>query len=63
MANYHSGIVEGKVDRKKEFLNNHGGWQSVKNKIDSWTPEDLQLSHAVRVKQMLKLLKRHLRTI
>ena len=46
MANYHSGIAEGKVDRKKEFLNNHGGWESVKNKIDSWTPEDFQLSHA-----------------
>ena len=46
MTNYHSGIASGDVDRKKEFLNNHGGWESVKDKIDSWTPEDLQLSHA-----------------
>lgn len=44
MTNYHSGIASGDVDRKKEFLNNHGGWESVKDKIDSWTPEDGQLS-------------------
>lgn len=43
MTDYHSGIAEGSVDRKEEFLKNHGGWEAVEDKIDSVTPEDLLL--------------------
>ena len=28
----------------KRIKKNHGGWESVKDKIDSWTPENKQLS-------------------
>ena len=47
ITKYNTGIAKGKVDRKKEFLGNHGGWDSVKEKIDSWTPEDVMLSKDV----------------
>ena len=44
MTQYNTGIADGSINRKKEFLKNHGGWDSVKEKIDSWTPEDIMLS-------------------
>lgn len=44
MTDYHSEIAEGNIDRRKEFLKNHGGWDSVKDKINSWTLEDIKLS-------------------
>lgn len=40
---YNNEIETGKINRKKEFLKSHGGWDSVKKEIDSWTPEDIPL--------------------
>ncbi|WP_283618276.1 T7SS effector LXG polymorphic toxin [Ligilactobacillus hohenheimensis] len=43
MVNYYEGISDGTINRKTEFLRNNGGWKSVNEKIDSWTPEDYML--------------------
>lgn len=40
---YNNEIETGEINRKKEFLKSHGGWNSVKEAIDSWTPEDIPL--------------------
>ena len=40
---YNNEIETGEINRKKEFLKSHGGWNSVKETIDSWTPEDIPL--------------------
>ena len=40
---YYKGIADGSINRKKEFNENHGGWEKVEQSINSMTPEDILL--------------------
>ena len=49
---YNEELKEGKINRKKEFLHNHGGWDTVNQAINSWTPEDYPLKNGATQKQV-----------